>query len=1373
MIECVEILSTDGLNPPRQLVFRGRAEGDEDDLCVKIMNYPSQRDVLDEMLQDLNGDFAVQVHRIEPVLTTRWVVMDYCDCSIGDAVALLQGLEPEEMAAVAYGTLKALAGLHNGELAHANIKPNNMLIQERQIILADQGLSQLSVLKSDPHPARIIPEGQDSFDLPPADIWALGVSLIEMVDRVPPFYSMEEDEVEARLEEGGIPEIVSERVSRSEDMDDFVAQCLEPDANRRRTYDELLEHPFVRAFTEDTYRETLGRLVTRFEAVLEEWAEANSGKAVPRAHLKRLFHLQVQEAMRTSRPVENLRPVRLDNIPEEGYTRLPAALIPEKELEPVVLKDKTAGEFVLSKPDPEATPVATVIQNVSKVKVFMLGPNLSVTVQRMTNSMLVIGPCKERVKLEGLENVQVAVAAKRVELERCTNVEFISLYSEEPLLSVRCQLNSFILTPWHFSYPHQAAMMRIAGLDPYTNRWNELATPDLEDTGSLRLLSDPYKLFHETTFPVPGMETEESEQAVYKRRNVAAPVRPDDEECISIVSMKQVCVVKRPGEMQGRSVHLENNDRCEFLFLDSMAKVELNNLNACQVVLGPTDSLTVKGLVGCVVIALCQEIQIIQCSETCVFLWSATPPIVANCAELELAAFNVVWPLLDKQVEAKGWKDLPNMYQDVRDASPRNSSEANLFCSPAKRVIPILNHDCSDLIAPLVAPFEEINLLEVDETVGDFAPILPSPPRRTLSLDFPLSQDSFIDLNTHTPQELPAQFATPSGVCLKQVFRSRITYLHGTLSNNVVIEAVQECEIFLLDSTESVTIKGVEGSRIVVGPVAGRLTIEECSNSTIVAAASQIVVKGAKDCKLSLWCGHDFVLHRSAVEISPWNIVYPMLRMQAIEAFGEERLSMPSRHTKIFDLSKDDVRCPEPHFLVYPSRDVNLEELRVEGLDVSDFPFTPAPTQREEVPERTGGTVEDLDCDDESTAPVGSTSPFSPSQPEPVQVTSPNAVSTATGERIERKLGSLRGGGFDIDRAVDCEVVLLDVAETVTLSDCTGCSFVIGPCKGVVVATNLRSCKIWCVAQAFTAVNLKGCQLHLLCPTPPTFIDTEDTTLSPFNARLPGLPEMFQRAGLHAGINNFDKPVLTNSTVAQPDYVGILHMQSFRSLTDILSEPASMPEIEALLLGRSADSECSSPRAGSQRIASLSLNASQAGSQALPTPGAASPVSQPAEDATPLFQRAVAAAIGGEEMVGPWEVEGESLPTKAKWDKSQVTACSATFFRGKTVVIPASEEKEEQQVELAQLHDCRVVVLGSCDSYTVDDCTNCELVLGPCQSSIFIRDCADLCITVACRQLRMRDVSTADFFVHTETDPCVESSTRITLHPYNMRYAFV
>ena len=41
---------------------------------------------------------------------------------------------------------------------------------------------------------------------------------------------------------------------------------------------------------------------------------------------------------------------------------------------------------------------------------------------------------------------------------------------------------------------------------------------------------------------------------------------------------------------------------------------------------------------------------------------------------------------------------------------------------------------------------------------------------------------------------------------------------------------------------------------------------------------------------------------------------------------------------------------------------------------------------------------------------------------------------------------------------------------------------------------------------------------------------------------------------------------------------------------------------------------------------------------------------------------------------------------------------------------------------------------------TVDLCKRCRICIGPCESSVFLRDCEDIQIVVACQQLRTRNV---------------------------------
>lgn len=59
-----------------------------------------------------------------------------------------------------------------------------------------------------------------------------------------------------------------------------------------------------------------------------------------------------------------------------------------------------------------------------------------------------------------------------------------------------------------------------------------------------------------------------------------------------------------------------------------------------------------------------------------------------------------------------------------------------------------------------------------------------------------------------------------------------------------------------------------------------------------------------------------------------------------------------------------------------------------------------------------------------------------------------------------------------------------------------------------------------------------------------------------------------------------------------------------------------------------------------------------------------------------------------------------------------------------------------QQFVIANCTDCDIFLCDHCEMVTIDKCTNCRIFVGPCESSVFIRDCTQMHMVVACRQLR-------------------------------------
>ena len=63
------------------------------------------------------------------------------------------------------------------------------------------------------------------------------------------------------------------------------------------------------------------------------------------------------------------------------------------------------------------------------------------------------------------------------------------------------------------------------------------------------------------------------------------------------------------------------------------------------------------------------------------------------------------------------------------------------------------------------------------------------------------------------------------------------------------------------------------------------------------------------------------------------------------------------------------------------------------------------------------------------------------------------------------------------------------------------------------------------------------------------------------------------------------------------------------------------------------------------------------------------------------------------------------------------------------------------QFAIKDLKDCEVYLMDHMAQITIDRCTGCKFYIGPVKASIFVRDCSDCTVTVACQQFRCRDLN--------------------------------
>ncbi|KAF9624534.1 hypothetical protein IFM89_011708 [Coptis chinensis] len=207
-----------------------------------------------EMLQQCSHPNVVRYFGSYQGEEYLWIVMEYCGGgSVADLMNVTEeALEEQQIAYICREALKGLSYLHSIFKVHRDIKGGNILLTEQgEVKLGDFGvaaqltrtMSKRNTFIGTPHwmAPEVIQENRYDGKV---DVWALGVSAIEMAEGLPPRSTVHPMRVLFMISIEPAP-MLEDKEKWSLVFHDFVAKCLTKEPRLRPTAPEMLKHKFI------------------------------------------------------------------------------------------------------------------------------------------------------------------------------------------------------------------------------------------------------------------------------------------------------------------------------------------------------------------------------------------------------------------------------------------------------------------------------------------------------------------------------------------------------------------------------------------------------------------------------------------------------------------------------------------------------------------------------------------------------------------------------------------------------------------------------------------------------------------------------------------------------------------------------------------------------------------------------------------------------------------------------------------------------------------------------------------------------------------------------------------------------------------------
>ncbi|KAJ6835344.1 serine/threonine-protein kinase PAK 3 [Iris pallida] len=241
-------------------VYKARDIKTSELVAIKVISLSEGEEGYDEiqgeieMLQQCSHPNVVRYFGSYQGEEYLWIIMEYCGGgSVADLMSVTdEALGESQIAYICKEALKGLAYLHSIFKVHRDIKGGNILLTDQgEVKLGDFGvaaqltrtMSKRNTFIGTPH--WMAPEViQESRYDGKVDVWALGVSAIEMAEGLPPRSTVHPMRVLFMISSEPAP-MLEDKEKWSLLFHDFVAKCLTKDPRLRPSATEMLKHKFI------------------------------------------------------------------------------------------------------------------------------------------------------------------------------------------------------------------------------------------------------------------------------------------------------------------------------------------------------------------------------------------------------------------------------------------------------------------------------------------------------------------------------------------------------------------------------------------------------------------------------------------------------------------------------------------------------------------------------------------------------------------------------------------------------------------------------------------------------------------------------------------------------------------------------------------------------------------------------------------------------------------------------------------------------------------------------------------------------------------------------------------------------------------------